>query len=559
MSLIFNFDPIIDSQDPLEMKMIECNHLLSTRPTKISYNDLNHAYIFTLLTAHNNETFEETFQNFYQCITDNWSACTNILKYFTFSKFDILLEKTILNIQRFVEKLVDLKAIGVDGLLIGWIRRSGNPSLIEHSIHHGAFEQSTIPYLAIYLLENSIPDACNVVLKNLNFIISELGRELVYLLQKNTDAEKYKEIWKTILSTAPNENCPLIEKILVHYPSTRKYANISVDLIVETRLIFLMESVEMTCKKRYFEWLSASCIDPARVIRFLVTFYHPSNSQLASSKIQRWTIILWILRLYDCREDCMIALLFDWFFFNSTTDSVMLIEPAILTMYHAITRNLVSIPEKILRFMLAIAKEFYPPLQTHISSCIKSCFDQILSKKVLPSLDLFFQNLSAEGIAILSSFLSSANQLDNIPHSRPSISDIGKSPSELIIKKGDDDSELFTKISLLSDLPVDESLGRDMLQEYIKSKSFSIENLENLLSQSHPSWTSIFHNVLPRDSKFWRFVRIKLISGNIEFLPRAIDITDEYLETKLLYYRIKNLELDEELKIFVKETKLTGM
>ncbi len=49
----------------------------------------------------------------------------------------------------------------------------------------------------------------------------------------------------------------------------------------------------------------------------------------------RWAVLGWLLqipRTYPGQANARLALLYDWFFFNAATDSIMNIEPGMLLM-----------------------------------------------------------------------------------------------------------------------------------------------------------------------------------------------------------------------------------
>ncbi|KRY93419.1 Integrator complex subunit 3 [Trichinella pseudospiralis] len=227
-----------------------------------------------------------------------------------------------------------------------------------------------------------------------------VGRDLVRLLISVGGFAPFKLIFQEMIS---NPSCfgssfGGLQQLLQQRTSRRFHASlITCDL--ESKLKFMLSQVRMNDYQQFLLWLDAHYFSKPEqaslrqdVIRFICTCIYPTNEVINSTIIQRWYFISQLISTCPVPLEtifCKLALYYDWLFFNPESESVMLLEPAIL-----MARNfLPSQPEQafsILEFLALTAYEFYPPMRQQILACVRGSFRKIISDHVLPSMDVFF-------------------------------------------------------------------------------------------------------------------------------------------------------------------------
>ena len=170
---------------------------------------------------------------------------------------------------------------------------------------------------------------------------------------------------------------------------------------MERKIAFFATQVKFGNQKRYQDWFYRQYLSAPEslslrsdLIRYICAIIHPSNEVLCSDIIPRWAIIGWLLTTChntNAAQSCKHALFFDWFSFDSKTDNIMNIEPAILVMYYSL-RSHPNVTASLLDYLCRIPALFAPKLSDYIKSGIKKSLLHILEKRVIQSLAPLFEN-----------------------------------------------------------------------------------------------------------------------------------------------------------------------
>nr|CAD7396344.1 unnamed protein product [Timema cristinae] len=110
--------------------------------------------------------------------------------------------------------------------------------------------------------------------------------------------------------------------------------------------------------------------------------------------IPRWAVIGWLITTCTSNvagSNAKLALFYDWLFFDAEKDNIMNIEPAILVMHNSM-RSHPAVTATLLDFLCRIIPNFYPALSDKVRAGIFSSLQQILEKRVLPSLGPLFDS-----------------------------------------------------------------------------------------------------------------------------------------------------------------------
>ena len=116
---------------------------------------------------------------------------------------------------------------------------------------------------------------------------------------------------------------------------------------------------------------------------------------MCSDIIPRWAVIGWLLTSCTSQvagSNAKLALFYDWLFFEPDKDNIMNIEPAILVMHHSM-RPHPAITATLLDFLCRIILNFtIGREQEKVRAGIYNSLNQILNKRVLPTLSPLFDN-----------------------------------------------------------------------------------------------------------------------------------------------------------------------
>ncbi len=388
----------------------------------------------------------QSFQLLHSIMQDNWEALCVQTRYFTFSKYLKMKSGSQSRLLWLVDKLVALQARGVDSLCMGLIRQikgthliwlktassylstlGGNhkgdnifliTSLLQiFTTHLTWFYQQAqlIPFVVFSFirivseagLDNSLRKClssfCATVLRDKYQECSVLGRDLVRILGDVSKISEFDPVWSFLQSIDPSQSpdsSPLLR--LLKSPTPKHFFASRLTPDMETNLIFMLEKVKYGHHKRYQEWFTAEylseevCKDPypiiVDIIRYLIVAYHPPNTVIASPSVQRWHAISWLIRLLKANfayANAKMALFYDYLFYDPLHDSIMNIEPAILLIVKSVSK-LPFISSSMLEFLYLARRFYYPTLSPMIEKCIDRTMVDILSKRVIPSLESIF-------------------------------------------------------------------------------------------------------------------------------------------------------------------------
>lgn len=346
------------------------------------------------------------------------------LKYFTFSRFLRLQPKCRDSLLWLLDRLLHLNVRGGDGLLLGLFRQvvpgcrsSANVSLAvsilqllhEHQlwIHE---QTAAIPYVVYFILrllaDATIPRQSQDMAANLALSLlrqryhecSSLGRELIRCLLDVAQMPAFKDLWLFLVKAEDPLGAPPIIRLFLT-PTPKKCLAMRLTPEMECDVKFLLEHTPMERQSFYFALFTESHINRGHgedggaiivdLIRYLVVSLHPSNAILSSQVTQRWSFVLFLLKILRTSYRAVgakLALLFDWLLFDPQIDSIMCLEPGLLVM----VRSVVASPKitcTLIEFFDLMRQHFYPPLTDHFTRCIDQAMLACVQKQVIPSLN----------------------------------------------------------------------------------------------------------------------------------------------------------------------------
>lgn len=253
-------------------------------------------------------------------------------------------------------------------------------------------------------LQKRLASFCASVLRDKFQECSVIGRDLVRILGDVSRIPEFEPVWSFLLSSDSSSTNPDASPLLrlLKTPTPKHFVSCRLTPDMETNLIFMLEKIKYGHHKRYQDWFTAEylseeiCHDPypiiVDIIRYLVVAYHPSNSVIASPSVQRWHAISWLIRLLKANfayANAKLALFYDYLFFDPLHDSIMNVEPAILMIVKSVSK-LPFISCSMLEFLYLLRRCYYPTLSPMIEKCIDRTMVEILSKRVIPSLESIF-------------------------------------------------------------------------------------------------------------------------------------------------------------------------
>ncbi|XP_065897464.1 integrator complex subunit 3-like [Dysidea avara] len=233
-----------------------------------------------------------------------------------------------------------------------------------------------------------------------------IGRDLVRLLQNVARIPEFTKIWKDVLlnpqSLAPNFTG--LEELL-NIRTSRRFIAGRLTSDMETKLTFLTSKVKFGLHKRYQVWFQQKHLSTPEsqslvvdIIRYLCCVVHPTNEVLCSDIIPRWLLIGWLLSLCTygvVSANAKLALFFDWLSYNKEIDSIMNVEPGILVMYHSL-KTYPHITSTLLEFLFSLQYEYSPNLKSAFAKGMRSVFEDVVVKQVIPSSECFFESNSID-------------------------------------------------------------------------------------------------------------------------------------------------------------------
>lgn len=227
-----------------------------------------------------------------------------------------------------------------------------------------------------------------------------IGRDLIRILQDVSRMSEFTNVWKFLYAkttaSSQYDGTPLYK--ILQVPTPKRFVACRLTPEMEVNLCFILDHVKYggSHHRKYYEWFSQEYLkvtDPENIIidiiRYLIVAYHPPNSILASSSVQRWQIITWFLRQMKTNystANAKLALFFDWFFYDPTIDNIMNVEPAILIMSKSAAVN-PKITCTMMEFLYLTRMNYIPSMKEFISQSIDKAMFDILSKRVISNLE----------------------------------------------------------------------------------------------------------------------------------------------------------------------------
>ena len=233
----------------------------------------------------------------------------------------------------------------------------------------------------------------------------QIGRDLVRLLQNLSKIPEFEQLWKEMMNT-PNTlslqfaNAGGLQYIL-RLPTRRRFLISRLTPDMERKIFFLITSVKFGNHRRYQEWFQRNYLSTPEsqsirvdIIRYICVVVHPTNEQLNSGLTPRWLVISWLINtctnLIEC-ANCKLALFYDWLFYDAKKDNIMFIEPGILLMTSSL-RVHTNITIMLLDFLCRIVYTYCLNYKDNIIQGITSAFRDILEKRVIPTINVFFES-----------------------------------------------------------------------------------------------------------------------------------------------------------------------
>jgi hypothetical protein len=166
---------------------------------------------------------------------------------------------------------------------------------------------------------------------------------------------------------------------------------------IELKLHFMMSQVRMSNQRRYQTWFAQKHLSSDSklslvpdMVRYVCGVYHPPNHVLCSDVLPRWAVVGWLLQAVagtKWEQASKLAVLYDWFFFSVTTDSIMNVEPAMLLMVNSVpkySKMTVSLLDKVFTIVDSFPQAWRKVVQTGLHDCLST----LVSKGVVRSLEV---------------------------------------------------------------------------------------------------------------------------------------------------------------------------
>ena len=165
---------------------------------------------------------------------------------------------------------------------------------------------------------------------------------------------------------------------------------------IEIKLHFMMSQVRMSNQRRYQTWFAQKHLTADKLslvpdmVRYVCGVYHPPNHVLCSDVLPRWAVVGWLLQAVagtKWEQASKLALLYDWFFFDATSDSIMNVEPAMLLMVNSVpkySKMTISLLDKVFTIVDSFPQAWREVVQKGVADCLST----LVSKGVIRSLDV---------------------------------------------------------------------------------------------------------------------------------------------------------------------------
>jgi len=279
-------------------------------------------------------------------------------------------------------------------------------------INSGSFVGPTVVYNVTRLIMDHLAPAHEAIrAREVKFVIGlvrekfdfihAIGKDFLRLLGNlHNRIPEFKQLYQDIYEKEPKAFHPSYEgpKQLMSLRTPRRLFQSCLTFDMERKISYLATQVRFGNQKRYQDWFQKQYLSGPEtatlrsdLIRYICTIIHPSNEVLCSDIIPRWAIIGWLLTVQCNVQMCRQALFFDWFAFDPKSDNIMNIEPAILLMFYSL-RSHPQVTASLLDYLCGAHLTVNQSITAHVKACIKKSLQQILEKRVLPTLVSLFVN-----------------------------------------------------------------------------------------------------------------------------------------------------------------------
>ncbi|GFP86632.1 integrator complex subunit 3 [Phtheirospermum japonicum] len=277
-----------------------------TIPSLEEYTNLNRAILYGILS----EPYlaKVHIKHLHSIVTDGYGYFTSVLVKLVIESYGKLLESAKRQLVWVTHEMVNILAIGFDGLLVALLRQivvnlfsSKWDSLLEDE----PFVLTGALYVFLRLLADNcrvlnIPkieslkkmeiDFCVRMLREKLSLCLRIGRDLLRLLQDLVHVPEFRTVWKDLLYNP---------SVFIYNTRTSSwYFSLRLTQEMESQLRFLLTYVKFGSQKRYQVWFANKFLAaPERnavvidITRFICCAHHPSNDIIQSDIIPRWAII----------------------------------------------------------------------------------------------------------------------------------------------------------------------------------------------------------------------------------------------------------------------------
>ncbi|XP_022148924.1 integrator complex subunit 3 [Momordica charantia] len=397
-------------------------------PDPQEYLELNRAILYGILCE---PVFAKThIKHLHAIVTDGYGLIVYLLRKVVHELYVKLIDSAKSQIFWVIEEMIDVCAVGVDGVLLSMLRQivggdfgEGNLwlcfELVSLFLNKWSCLLEELPEVipsALYTFLRLLADHCRlsgpkleslkqlevefcikVIREEFNFCL-KIGRDFIRLLQDLVYVPEFRAVWKDLLLEPSNFRTPAFLDISkVYYTRTpSRYFLLRISPEMEAQLRFLMTNVKLGSQNRYQVWFAKKFLHGSEretvicdIVRFICCAHHPPNEVIQSPIIPRWAVIGWLLKC--CRKhyieaNAKLALFYDWLFFDDRTDKIMNIEPAMLLMVYSIPRY-IDMVHTLLEFLFLLVDNYDVERKDKITLAVSSAFTALTEKGVISSLD----------------------------------------------------------------------------------------------------------------------------------------------------------------------------
>lgn len=243
-----------------------------------------------------------------------------------------------------------------------------------------------------------------------------IGRDLVRLLQNLAKITEFEQFFNDLMH-APQMLSPHFAQLggllyLIRLQTKRRYLISRLTVDMERKIYFIITSVKAGAQKRYLDWFQRQYLNTPEsqslrvdIIRYICAVVHPTNEQLNAGLTPRWAVCAWLINTCTNPIDLAnlkLALFYDWLVYDAKKDNIMLIEPAILLMFNSMRHTpaagslfsltSINLTSMSFDFLCRIAVNYHIPFKEQILNGIMQAFKDSVDKRVIPSMQVFFNN-----------------------------------------------------------------------------------------------------------------------------------------------------------------------